>query len=153
MRIAEAEAEFRKLLQQSGCTLEGLRLSTGYPLVLAFYRDRRADGGKHAGPDSDMLLYQWGTYHWDGARPTFQIDFTRQFIEPCEAGDDGIAQLSLRFHFMPNAATQALGAGNLWLTAGPGGLVGWSSKVEQSGAFRYAVELPPSRVELGFSRV
>lgn len=153
MRIAEAEAEFRRFMQQSGSTPGGLRLATGYALVLAFYRDRRVEGIESSNPEADMLLYQWGTYDWVGAGPTFQIDFTRQFIEQRDGGDDVISQLSLRFHFEPDTATRAFGAGDRWLTNGQDGLARWRSTVEQSPPYRFAAELQPARVELGWSPV
>lgn len=153
MQVADAEAEFRRLLQQSGNALGDLRLAKGLALVLAFYRDSRFEGGEQANPEADMLLYQWGTYDWDGAGETFQIDITRQFIDRCDEDDDSISQLSLRFHFEPDAVNEAFRSGNLWLTDGRGGLPSWSLTVERSGPFRYGADLRPSRVELGWSRV
>lgn len=60
-----------------------------------------------------MLLFQWGTYDW-GNGSHFEVNLTRQFIEPEGEGDDAISQLSLTFKFRETPALTEVGEGNLW---------------------------------------
>jgi hypothetical protein len=79
--------------------------------MFLFYRLAPAIGC--AGPDGDMLLFQWGTHDWGHGRH-FELNITRQFIEQELQDDDAISQLSLTYKFAPTHEHEALGDGNRW---------------------------------------
>jgi hypothetical protein len=97
-------------IEDAGRSLRALTPSEGVNLMTDFYREERAEGCR-TDDDSDMLLYQWGTYDW-GEGESFELDITRQLITGGE--DDDIFQLSLTFRFRPTDALRQLGAGNRW---------------------------------------
>lgn len=64
-----------------------------------------------ADEDGDGVLAQFGTADFGTGRE-FQVDLTRQFIEP---GEDGTMwQLSCALTWPPTPETDALGSGELW---------------------------------------
>jgi hypothetical protein len=79
--------------------------------MFAFYQSVAAGGCDV--PDGDMLLFQWGTYDW-GAGKYFELNITRQFIEPEDEESVAISQLGLTFRFEPAPEWVALGAANRW---------------------------------------
>lgn len=80
-------------------------------MMFDFYESAKPVGCD--GPDSDMLLFQWGTYDWGTGRH-FSLNITRQFIEENLQDDDAISQLSLTFRFEPTGELEAIGEGNRW---------------------------------------
>jgi hypothetical protein len=62
--------------------------------------------------DGDMLLFQWGTYSWNG--DAFSYDITRQFIVESAEDDDAIWQLALTVLFDAADETESLGSGGQW---------------------------------------
>jgi hypothetical protein len=73
MRPQQAKTKLEERIKQSGTPTADLTLAQGVRLMLDFYRDVRAQG-VDLDDDGDMLLFQWGTYDWDGAGRTFQCD-------------------------------------------------------------------------------
>jgi hypothetical protein len=85
---------------------------TGLAVMFAFFDTVMADGCD--GCNSDMLLFQWGTYDW-GLGRNFEVNITRQFIENLD--DQGrISQLRLDFRFEPTPDLVIIVAGNRWCT-------------------------------------
>lgn len=91
MRPNQAKEKLEERIKQAGTPTSDLTLPQGIQLMLDFYRDVRTQGCD-LDDDGDMLLFQWGTYDWDGTGPTFQCDITRQFIKAGSEGDDGQTQ-------------------------------------------------------------
>jgi len=84
--------------------------------------------------DGDMLLFQWGTYDWDGP-DRFSLDVTRQLMWWDEGEDDPqIWQLSISFTFPLTDALRAAGSSNRWCHA-PAELDGFRAFVESAAAF------------------
>ncbi len=143
MTPAESEGELR---QRLGTSLDRVTARTGVDTMLAFYANERAEGVIEE-DEGDMLLLQWGIYTFGGP-PTFRVNVTRQFIVPDE---DEPYQLSLTFHFSPDANLGAIASGNRWCHS-----------VADVATFRtFAAQLPalsavehaePSRVELTYSQ-
>jgi hypothetical protein len=120
-----------------------LRLEHGVALIIAFYRDRRAEDCP-PDCDGDMLLYQWGVYG-DGL---FELDLTRQFVFPA-AEDDDIWQLSLSFKFPPSEALKALGSGNKWCHEIRRRAVDYfEGYIKNSDAYRAVTALDPLKTDL-----
>jgi hypothetical protein len=131
MRLRETEERLRELLNR--CSVQDLICTPSEALVVVrtLYRDERVDGCA-VESDSDMLLFQWGTYDW-GRGPAFEVDFTRQFI----TNDEEIAtwQLSLTFRFAPDDKAIACGEGNRWCYA-PADLEPFEQFVRDSQAMK-----------------
>lgn len=100
--------------------------------MLDFFLTRRALGCD--GNQSDMLLFQWGTYDW-GSGTYFELNITRQFIEPEGEGDDAISQLSLTFKYRETAALRVIGEGNRWCES-----------LENVGEFRKFINESPALI-------
>ena len=99
-------------------------------VVFEFYQSTRASG-LSADPDSDVLLFQWGTYDWgDGAR--FEVDMVRQFAKRRMFGDAVLSQLHATAYFEPSEFSE-LSASDFWCHS-----------VEELGDFRERVLASPA---------
>lgn len=150
MKTKDAKAEFELFLALSGTTTETLQPSAAIRAMSDFYRLDRAEDC-HLDEDGDMLLYQWGTYDWGEGR-TFQLEFTRQFIENGTEDDDGISQLALVLHFSPSPELDALETGNEWCHSLED-LEAFKSHIAASEAYRAVESLKPEKVTLEYAGV
>ncbi|MFD9516144.1 hypothetical protein [Streptomyces sp. NPDC059979] len=65
-------------------------------------------------PDSDGLLFQYGTYSFSG-RPMFTLDLTRQFDVNDDDGEhDHFVQVHCELRYEPEPALDALGSFSSW---------------------------------------
>ncbi|MEV0225344.1 hypothetical protein [Streptomyces sp. NPDC050704] len=81
---------------------------------LAFVRFGRRRLRTPDSPDADGLLFQYGTYSFDGP-PTFTLDFTRQFeVSDGDGGHDHYVQVHCELRFGADPALQALGSFDSW---------------------------------------
>ena len=94
----ESLAAFTAFAASHGVALTASLPREGLGQMLSFFQSAAAPRCK--GPDSDMLLYQWGAYDW-GKGLYFELNITRQFIENDLQDDDAISQLSLTYKFEP----------------------------------------------------
>lgn len=118
--------------------------------VLEFYRSVRASG-LAKGPQSDMLLFQWGVYDW-GMGESFEFDLTRQFISASDFGDGAISQLRCTAHFAPTPALRGLSASNRWCSS-VADIEPFSRFIYDSTAFRAIASATPVRVTITWSKV
>jgi hypothetical protein len=95
------------------------RRSTGTELTTrAVWREFMGFGRQRFGapptPDSDGLLFQYGTYAFSG-RPMFTVDLTRQFDIGDDDGEyDHSVQVHCELRYGPEPALDALGSFNSW---------------------------------------
>jgi hypothetical protein len=61
-------------------------------------------------PDNDMLLFQYGTYDPNGQGGIFELNFTRQIIDP---DDDDFFQIGLTLYFR-SEDIEEIESFNLW---------------------------------------
>jgi len=110
MRMAEAQHRLLEMLNNQGDVSIGRQAD---PLldVLAEFARIPAEDTAPAEEDGDGLLAQFGTYDFRGTRE-FQVDLTRQFIEPGEDGE--IWQLHCTLFWPATSETDALGSDELW---------------------------------------
>lgn len=139
MKSRDAPKHFHRLLAARGQQLSTLSVREGIEAMLEFYRSERATDCALEN-DGDMLLFQWGTY----GSSKFELDITRQFIQP-SGEDDDIWQLSLTFFFPPNDLT----VGHRWCHS-PDELEGFASFVRTHDAYAASAAASPIRVELDF---
>jgi len=76
------------------------------------YREKRA-WWLSSGPDSDMLLFQWGTYD-RGDGNYFQVDLVRQFVHRNFTSDPPLSQLHATTFFEEAKDLTELGASDFW---------------------------------------
>jgi hypothetical protein len=149
----DAKKELEKRIKQSGKPMSSLTPTQGIRLMLDFYRDVRADGCE-LGEDGDMLLFQWGTYDFSGAR-SFQFDITRQFTiaEPEDEDDDSaMSQLSFTFHFTPSPQFDAVKDGNRWCMS-PDELEDFEAFITGGDSHRAVATAQPAKVTLEYGGV
>ncbi|WP_369148990.1 hypothetical protein [Streptomyces sp. R44] len=81
---------------------------------LAFMRFARRRFATAPTPDSDGLLFQYGTYAFTG-RPMFTVDLTRQFDITDDDGEhDHYVQVHCELRYECEPALDALGSFNSW---------------------------------------
>jgi hypothetical protein len=102
---------FRSELRQDGRPLADLTLGHAWPAFLRF-------GHQHfdtpATPDSDGLLFQYGTHSFHGP-PMFTVTLTRQFEVNDHNGEhDHFVQINCELRYQPNPALERLGSFNHW---------------------------------------
>lgn len=143
-----AETELRRFFAQRGLDPNSVAVETGVDTALAFYRDVRF--GPLTVTNSDMLLFQWGTYDW-GEGEHFELDVTRQLIWPStsEEDDEEMWQLSLTFRFEPSAELRALGSGSKWCEQ-PSKLTDLRKYIAATQAFQGVSTRKPKQVDLHF---
>jgi hypothetical protein len=101
--------------------------------------------------EGDMLLFDWGAR--DAAEgEMFQLEFTRQFIQPGDEDEDGMSQIWTRLLFKMTPELQKIGEGEHWCES-PDGVDAFEEFVLASEAYRAVVELTPERVDLDWSLV
>ena len=151
MKPKDALKELENRIRKAGTNLDALTLSQGIGFMFDFYRDVRASGCR-INDDGDMLLYQWGSYDFDGPR-SFSCDITRQFIHTgFFGGGDGMSQLSLTFHFTPTSETDALKSGNKWCET-PELIQAFEDFLVANPAYVMSQNFKPVRVALNYDSV
>ena len=146
MKLDSVGQTFVNRIIASGRSVETLAPADGVGLMLQFYREVRAEGCD-AGNDSDMLLYQWGTYDW-GEGEAFEFNLTRQLIG-LGGEDEDILQLSLTFSFESTDSFRELGEGNRWCQS-PEGIELFREFILQSPAFSAIQGQPTAKVRLEY---
>jgi hypothetical protein len=149
MTPADSPAALEAFTAARGIALSASKPRDGLAQMLAFYELVRADGC--AGPDGDMLLFQWGTYDWGEGRH-FELDLTRQFIEQGLEDDNAISQLSLTYKFEATPEREALGEGNRWCHE-LADLASFRAFVLASPPYAALADSPPVSVEVDHSFV
>ncbi|MGN6502247.1 MAG: hypothetical protein ACTHKX_04985 [Pseudolysinimonas sp.] len=139
-RIAYAENALRRFAAERGDDLAALRTGEAVALVVAFYRDRRAQHARVA-DEGDGLLWQWGP---DADAQRFTISLTRQLIRE---DAEPITQLSLCLAYRWTPARRALGRGHAWCWS-PDAVDGFEKDVRSSAAYRAVASAVPVEVLL-----
>lgn len=144
MDFTAVEQRLRRRVESANRDLGALDVVEGIELMLSFYEEERIEGCE-VDKDSDMLLYQWGTYDW-GEGEAFEVDITRQLIGP-DGEDEDIFQLSLTFRFAPTIESRAIKSGNRWCPR-PKEAESFRDFIHKSAAFQAVVDQVPQTVTL-----
>ncbi len=96
------------------------------------------------GPESDGLLYQYGTYTFTG-EPRFHLDLTMQFAV---AGEDEYLQFHCDVQFAPTRDLTELGQHSEWWFADVGLLEEWASSVRARPEWPVLDALTPFTVQV-----
>jgi hypothetical protein len=103
--------------------------------MLGFYKNHPTESTE---PDDDMLLFQYGTYDWDGKGGKFELNLTRQIADP---NDDEFYQVRLTLYYRPGDIGEIEGY-NLWNIDKPA-LQDWKETVADTDGFRRAAKAKP----------
>lgn len=140
-RITYAEKTFRRFLDGRGTALPGLRVPEATTLVLAFYREFRAQHARIT-DQGDGLLWQWGP---DADAERFTVDLTRQLVR--EGDNEPIVQLSVTLAYRWTPARRALGRGHAWCFSPPASIE-FEKSLRASAAYRAIQTAIPAAIFL-----
>ncbi|MFE5208943.1 hypothetical protein [Streptomyces sp. NPDC056600] len=100
-------------------------------------------------PDGDGLLFQYGTYDFEGP-PAFTVDLVRQFeILDAEGDHAGYVQLHCEVRFGPEPALEALGSLTSWFFHDGGqDLDAWAREVTERPAWAVVCARTPTAVRV-----
>ncbi|MFF2902913.1 hypothetical protein [Streptomyces sp. NPDC057966] len=111
-RVEEALDVLRAELEVGRSTKSKLTTRAAWLAFMRFASQRFATTST---PDSDGLLFQYGTYAFSG-RPLFTVDLTRQFDISDDGGEhDHYVQIHCELRYECEPALDALGSFNSWL--------------------------------------
>jgi hypothetical protein len=150
MDPAKSLVVFRDRVSRSGLAIEKLTPAEALAQVMSFYREVRADKCM-LDSEGDMLLFQWGM-HDDEEGETFQLELTRQFIQPGDEDEDGMSQLWVILHYDATDQLRDLGNGEHWCES-PKEASAFEEFVLASESYRAVVELTPSSVEVDWALI
>ena len=97
--------------------------------------------------EEDMLLYQYGTYNWDGKGDNYEFNLTRQFEIP---NDDEFYQVSLTLFYQPELAG-ATGDDNSWSTDFED-IENWISHIKSTIGFKKVAGIKPDKIAIELRR-
>ncbi|MGW5061213.1 hypothetical protein ACWEQ2_28500 [Streptomyces sp. NPDC004096] len=100
-------------------------------------------------PDADGLLFQYGTYSFDGP-PTFTVDLTRQFaVSAHDGAHDHYVQVHCEIRYGSEPALEALGSFHSWFFHGAGAdLDEWARELTERSAWTTLGKLRPTRIRV-----
>lgn len=102
---------FRSELRHGRCPLADLTPGHAWPAFLRFGHQRF---DTPATPDSDGLLFQYGTHSFHGP-PMFAVALTRQFeVNDHDGEHDHFVQISCELRYRPDPALDRLGSFHRW---------------------------------------
>jgi hypothetical protein len=105
-------------------------------------------------PDADGLLFQYGTYSFDGS-PTFALDLTRQFeIADSHGEHDHYVQVHCELRYGLAPALRTLGSFGSWFFHDAGDeLREWAQGLSERAAWRTIRTLKPTQTRVYKERV
>lgn len=100
-------------------------------------------------PDADGLLFQYGTYAFDGL-PMFTLDLARQFEISDSGGDhDHYVQVRCELLYGLAPALEALGSFDSWFFHGAGDDLGeWAERLTERAAWTTIRTLQPAEIRV-----
>jgi hypothetical protein len=149
--LAEAGGLLERELRAGRQTLADLTTEEAW---LAFLRFGRRLFDVSDTPDADGLLFQYGTYSFDGPR-LFTLDLVRQFeISDSDGEHDHYVQLHCELRYAPTPALEVLGSFDSWFFHDAGeDLEGWSRSLTERAAWTTIKTLQPAEIRVYQERV
>ncbi|MBN8650372.1 MAG: hypothetical protein J0L67_03040 [Cytophagales bacterium] len=134
-------------VKESKITLEGIVNSnitddnitpgTALTSILDFYKNYKTDTGSE-NADDDMLLFQYGTYDWDGSGGKFEFNLTRQIADP---DDEEFYQVKLTLYYKATDIGE-IESFNLWSIDKPT-IDDWQKAIKDTEGFKRAIKARP----------
>jgi len=148
---AEAEGLLERELGAGRQTLADLTTEEAW---LAFLRFGRQLFDVSDTPDADGLLFQYGTYSFDGRR-WFTLDLVRQFEICASDGEhDHYVQVHCELRYALTPALEGLGRFDSWFFHDAGeDLEGWSRSLTERDAWTTIKTLRPTEIRVYRERV
>lgn len=105
-------------------------------------------------PDGDGLLFQYGTYSFDGP-PTFTVDLARQFdVSDADGEYDHYVQVHCELRYESGRALEALGSFDSWFFHGAGAdLEAWAGELIEMPAWTTIRTLTPIEIRVSQEQV
>ncbi|MET9955077.1 hypothetical protein ABZ135_26500 [Streptomyces sp. NPDC006339] len=149
--LAEAEGLLERELRADRHMLADLTTEEAW---LAFLRFGRRLFDVSNTPDADGLLFQYGTYSFDGPR-LFTLDLVRQFaISDSDGEHDHYVQVHCELRYAPAPALEVLGSFDSWFFHDAGeDLEGWSRSLTERAAWNAIKTLEPAEIRVYQERV
>ncbi|MFJ5707332.1 hypothetical protein [Streptomyces sp. NPDC093105] len=149
--VDQAEGLFEMELRAGRQTLADLTTEEAW---LAFLRFGRQLFDVSDTPDTDGLLFQYGTYSFDGPR-SFTLDLARQFeISDGNGEHDHYVQIHCELRYGPIPALEALGNFDSWFFHDAGeDLDEWSRSLTERTAWTTIRTLQPGEIRVYRERV
>ena len=148
MKPKDSKGKLSQLIKKSRFDLSKLTPVQGFSCMLDFYKNIRVEGCTLE-QDGDMILFQWGTFPFDGTS-SFQLDITRQFILSDPNADQSMSQLSLKFYFSASKQVDDLKKGNKWCNL-PSKLNEFKAFIESNEAYSLLKSISPIKTSLNYN--
>ncbi|MBW8698636.1 hypothetical protein MBT84_03485 [Streptomyces sp. MBT84] len=151
LSINEAVGRLDVELRAAQQALSGLGTEDAWE---AFLRSGRQLFDVSDAPDADGLLFQYGTYSFDGP-PTFTVDLTRQFAVSDDDGAHGhYVQVHCEIRYGSEPALEALGSFDSWFFHGSGADLGeWARELTERSAWTTVGTFRPTEIRVFQERV
>lgn len=150
MTEAEINQAFKTYAKGKGISVDDLSFSHFPRLLIDYHNDIEFPDISRA-DDSDMLLFQYGTYDWGEGR-SFEIDFTRQFYQLfTDTEDHEIIQQSFTFYFDPKGFDHVTSF-DLWSNAVEN-MDEFERMILNSDGYREALQRTPEKFEISIADV
>lgn len=136
----------RDLRSEVGSGTRGMKAEAAWAGFLRFGR-RRYDTAET--PDADGLLFQYGTFSFDGV-PEFVLDFTRQFeINDVDGEHDHYVQVHCELRYPDEPVLREVGKLNSWFFHDGGeDLDQWSGAVRDHAVWEVVRDRTPSEIRI-----
>lgn len=145
MHPADSATMFEAALAAAGLEVQKLDAAEALAQMEAFYRNVRAE---HCilDEEGDTLRCEWGV-NGQGAEQTFQLEFSRHFIEPGDEDEDGMSELALTLNYAPAPALMALEPGTCQCSL-PSELPEFEKSIQASPPYQALAALKPQQTSL-----
>jgi hypothetical protein len=146
LSVTEATSAFQRIVKDSGVGVAAMSAEVAFGNYATFASVRFATPGT---PDSDGLLYQFGTYKFSGEE-RFHLDLVRQFEVLDGDEHDHYVQFHCELTFDPAPELMALGRFSDWYFYGPNAPLPsvWLSSIRQRPEWRALAGFNPTNVRI-----
>lgn len=145
MHPSDSVSTFQDSLATAGMTVDELTPAAALAQMAVFYLDVRAEKCI-MDEEGDVLVFQWGVNEQE-PEPTFQLEFSRHFIEPGDEDEDGMSQMSLILHYAITPALEELEPG-VYECSSPTDLMEFEKTILASPAYQAITGLKPQETTL-----
>jgi hypothetical protein len=114
--------------------------------IIEFYNQHKIQP-ENDDSESDMLLFQYGSYDWTGNGPEFEFNVTRQIEDP---DDDEFFQISLTLKYK-SQETNNIESFNLW-SVDCDSIEDWANEIMDTEGFKIAATLKPLEYKIELSK-
>ena len=141
--LKKIENEYKKWLEKTFTNAQPANVDEIINVSLTLFKEIKIKGISADDGDSDMILFQYGTYDWGNGK-FFQFDITRQFIKP---NDDEPYQLSMTLFFESNECKRY----NCWSNDFEN-LEKWVENIKETEGYKIGNNLTPVKFEMSFEQ-